>query len=61
MSRLKRLRKSLIQFPDIGQHSSWLLTSEARAVWELRAGVDTYSYCPAWARPMCQPHSCANL
>ena len=42
MSRLQRLRKSLTQFPDIEPPSSWLLASEARAVWELWAGVAMY-------------------
>lgn len=42
MSRLKRLRKSLTQFPDIEPPSSWLLASEARAVCELWAGVAMY-------------------
>lgn len=39
MSRLKRLRASLTQFPDIAPPSSWLLASESRAVWELWAGL----------------------
>jgi hypothetical protein len=42
MSRLKRLRKSLTQFPDIEPPSSWLLASETRAVWEFWAGVAMY-------------------
>jgi hypothetical protein len=43
MSRLQRLRKSLTQFPDIEPPSSWLLASEARAVWEFWAGVALYA------------------
>ncbi len=42
MSRLQRLRKSLTQFPDIEPPSSWLFASEARAVWELWAGLAMY-------------------
>ena len=42
MSRLKRLRQSLTQFPDIDPPSSWLLASEARAICELWAGVAMY-------------------
>lgn len=42
MSRLSRLRQSLTQFPDIEPPSSWLLASEARAVWELWAGLAMY-------------------
>jgi pimeloyl-ACP methyl ester carboxylesterase len=43
MSRLHRLRKSLTQFPDIEPPSSWLLAAEARAVWELWAGLAMYA------------------
>lgn len=42
MSRIKRLRKSLTQFPDIEPPSSWLAASEARAVWEFWAGLAMY-------------------
>lgn len=42
MSRIQRLRKSLTQFPDIAPPSSWLLASEARAVWEFWAGLAMY-------------------
>jgi len=41
-SRLKQLRQSLTQFPDIEPPSSWLLASESRAVWELWAGIAMY-------------------
>lgn len=39
MSRLRRLRKSLTQFPDIEPPSSWLLAAEVRAAGELLAGL----------------------
>ncbi len=41
-SRLKQLRQSLTQFPDIEPPSSWLLASESRAVWEMWAGLAMY-------------------
>ncbi len=43
MSRLKRLRKSLTQFPDIDPPSSWLFAAESRAIWEFWAGVSLYA------------------
>ena len=42
MSRMKRLRKSLTQFPDIEPPSPWLLAMESRAVWEFWAGVASF-------------------
>ncbi len=41
-TRLKQLRQSLTQFPDIEPPSSWLLASESRAVWEMWAGLAMY-------------------
>lgn len=49
MSRLQRLRKSLTQFPDIEPPSAWLLAAEARAVWELCAGMALYVPLRQWA------------
>jgi pimeloyl-ACP methyl ester carboxylesterase len=42
MTRMKRLRKSLTQFPDIEPPSPWLLAMESRAVWEFWAGVASF-------------------
>lgn len=42
MSRIKRLKASLTQFPDIPAPSMWLLASEYRAFWEYFAGVAFY-------------------
>jgi pimeloyl-ACP methyl ester carboxylesterase len=39
MSRIKRLKQSLTQFPDIEAPSMWLLAFEQRAFWEFWAGV----------------------
>ena len=38
-ARMKRLKASLTQFPDIPVPSGWLLASEARAFWEFWASV----------------------
>lgn len=38
-ARMKSLKKSLTQFPDIPAPSGWLLASESRAFWELWAGI----------------------
>jgi pimeloyl-ACP methyl ester carboxylesterase len=38
MSRMKRLKASLTQFPDIPAPPLWLLASEQRVFWELAAG-----------------------
>ncbi|MDE2416705.1 MAG: alpha/beta hydrolase [Burkholderiales bacterium] len=39
MTRIKRLKASLTQFPDIAVPSGWLLASEPRVFWEYMAGV----------------------
>lgn len=39
MSRIKRLKASLAQFPDIAPPSMWLLAMEHRAFWEFLAGL----------------------
>lgn len=41
-SRMKKLRASMTQFPDIEPPSPWLLAFEQRAFWEFWAGV--YSF-----------------
>ncbi|NTV87052.1 MAG: hypothetical protein HGA21_09945, partial [Burkholderiaceae bacterium] len=42
MSRMKKLKASMVQFPDIAAPSIWLLAFEQRAFWEFWAGV--YSF-----------------
>ncbi len=42
MSRMKRLKASMTQFPDIAAPSGWLLAFEQRAFWEFWAGVGLY-------------------
>lgn len=42
MSRIKRLKASLTQFPDIEPPSMWLLALEPRAFWEFWAGVASF-------------------
>ena len=42
MSRMKRLKASMTQFPDIAAPSVWLLALEYRAVWEFWAGMASY-------------------
>jgi hypothetical protein len=42
MSRMKRLKASLTQFPDIEAPPLWLLALETRAWWEFWAGVVAY-------------------
>lgn len=42
MSRIKRLKKSMTQFPDIDAPSLWLLAFEPRALWEFWAGLFSY-------------------
>jgi pimeloyl-ACP methyl ester carboxylesterase len=42
LSRIKKLKASLTQFPDIPAPPLWLLASEQRAVWEYMAGVTMY-------------------
>ena len=42
MSRMKRLKASMTQFPDIAAPSAWLLAFEQRALWEFWAGVGLY-------------------
>jgi pimeloyl-ACP methyl ester carboxylesterase len=42
MSRMKKLKASMVQFPDIAAPSMWLLAFEQRAFWEFWAGV--YSF-----------------
>ncbi len=42
MSRLKRLKTSLTQFPDIKAPPLWLLATEQRAFWEYFAGLALY-------------------
>jgi pimeloyl-ACP methyl ester carboxylesterase len=39
MSRMKKLKASLTQFPDIAAPPLWLLASEQRVVWEYLAGM----------------------
>lgn len=42
MSRMKKLKASMTQFPDIDAPSWWLLAAEQRALWEFWAGVATF-------------------
>ena len=42
MSRIKRLKPSLTQFPDIAPPSMWLLALEHRAFWEFWVGVASF-------------------
>lgn len=42
MSRLKRLKASLTQFPDIPAPPVWLLVSEARVFWEYVSGASLF-------------------
>lgn len=42
MSRMKKLKASMTQFPDIDPPSMWLLAFEHRALWEFWAGVATF-------------------
>ena len=42
MSRMKRLKASMTQFPDIAAPSTWLLAFEQRAFCEFWAGVGLY-------------------
>ena len=42
MSRMKRIKASMTQFPDIDPPSVWLLASESRAVWEFWAGLASH-------------------
>jgi len=42
MTRIKRLKASLTQFPDIAAPSNWLLASEPRVLWEYLAGVTMF-------------------
>ncbi len=42
MTRMKRLKASLTQFPDVEAPSMWLLAFEQRAFWEFWAGVGLY-------------------
>lgn len=42
MTRLKQLKASLTQFPDIASPSWWLLAAEQRVVWEFWSGVAMY-------------------
>ena len=43
MTRIKRLKASLTQFPDIPAPSGWLLASEPRVVWEYVAGLTMFA------------------
>lgn len=42
MSRMKKLKASMTQFPDIDAPSLWLLALEQRAFWEFWAGVASF-------------------
>lgn len=42
MRRMKKLKKSMTQFPDIDPPSLWLLALEQRAFWEFWAGVTMF-------------------
>jgi len=42
MSRMKKLKASMTQFPDIAAPSMWLLAFEQRAFWEFWAGVASF-------------------
>ncbi len=42
MSRIKKLKESMTQFPNIDPPSMWLLAAEQRFVWEFWAGVAMY-------------------
>lgn len=42
MSRIKKLKASMTQFPDIDAPSLWLLALEHRAIWEFWAGVASF-------------------
>ncbi|MEY3446374.1 MAG: hypothetical protein RIR45_1129 [Pseudomonadota bacterium] len=42
MSRMKKLKASLTQFPDVDAPSIWLLAFEQRAFWEFWAGLASF-------------------
>ena len=42
MSRMKKLKASLTQFPDVDAPSMWLLAFEQRAFWEFWAGLASF-------------------
>ena len=42
MSRMKKLKASMTQFPDVEAPSMWLLALEHRALWEFWAGVASF-------------------
>jgi pimeloyl-ACP methyl ester carboxylesterase len=42
MSRMKKRKASMTQFPDVDPPSLWLLAFEPRAIWEFWAGVASF-------------------
>ena len=55
MSRLKKLKASMTQFPDINPPSMWLLAFEPRALWEFWAGVASFKPLQ-WVAPQGDGH-----